>query len=83
MGIFLNSEVSNSVRPGPINWLSPAFPKVPGIGRRKALGSNHRVAECRMTGPVKAGFRLATSGLFVSPDSERFEPAAGVNGKPG
>src|SRR6266571_206589 len=82
MRIFLNSEVSNSVRFGPRNWLRPAFPNVPATGSRKALGSNHRLGAPRITGPLKAGFRLGTSGLAVSPDPERFEPTVGVKGNP-
>src|SRR2546427_13175040 len=82
MRIVLNSEVSNSVRFGPRNWLRPAFPNVPATGSRKALGLNHWLRVPRMTGPLKAGFRLGTSGLAVSPDPERFEPTFVVKGKP-
>src|SRR5207253_10485818 len=82
MRTFLNSEVSNSIRFGPKNWLRPAFPNVPAAGSRKALGLNHRLGVPRMTGPLKAGFRLGTSGLAVSPDPERFEPTVGVKGNP-
>src|SRR5438445_8147670 len=81
MRIVLNSEVSNSSRFGPRNWLRPAFPNVPASGSRKALGLNHRLGFPVITSPLKAEFRLGTSGLAVSPEPERFEPTVGVKGK--
>src|SRR5207249_9914455 len=80
--ILLNSEVSKSIRFGPKNWLRPAFPYVPAIGSRKALGLNQRLGSPVITGPLNAGFRLGTSGLAVSPEPERFEPTVGVKGNP-
>src|SRR5713226_6763289 len=82
MRILLNSDVSTSSRFGPRNWLRPAFPNVPATGSKKALGLNHRLGFPVTTGPLKAGFRLGTSGLAVSPDPERFEPTVGVKGNP-
>src|ERR1700747_569655 len=82
MRIPLNSEVSNSARLGPRNWLRPAFPYVPAIGSRKALGLNQRLGSPVMAAPLKAGFRLGTSGMAVSPEPERFEPTVGVKGNP-
>src|SRR5438128_11010231 len=82
MRIVLNSAMFNSVRFGPRNWLRPTFPNVPATGSRKALGLNHWLGVPRMTGPLKAGFRLGTSGMAVSPDPERFEPTVGVKGNP-
>src|SRR6266571_4612189 len=82
MGIFLNIDMSNSIRLGPRNWLRPAFPNVPAVGSRKALGLNHWLGVPKITGPLKAGFRLGTSGLAISPFPERFEPTVGVKRKP-
>src|ERR1019366_10090747 len=82
MLIFLNSEVSNAVRPGPVNAPRATFPNVPAIGSRKAWGLYHSFGLPTITGPLKAGFRLTTSGLTLSPVPERFEPTMGANGKP-
>src|ERR1035437_129068 len=82
MLIFLNSEVSNVIRPGPVKDPRDTFPKVPAVGSRNAWGLNHWFGVPRITGPLKAGFRFGTSGLLVSPVPEIFEPTAGVKGKP-
>src|SRR4030095_11146606 len=79
---FLNNEMSTLVRPGPIRELRPAFPKVPASGIENALGSNHCSAFPRITGPLKLGFQLGTSGFWVSPVPELLEPTVGVKGKP-
>src|ERR1019366_3899236 len=79
---FLNREVSNSVRPGPVNDPRDTFPKVPGVCSTKAVGLYHWVTFPTITGPLKVGFRLGTSEVLGSPVPEIFEPASGVKGKP-
>src|SRR5712691_7449370 len=79
---FLNSEVSKLVSLGPVNNPRATFPKVPAGGSRKALESNHFSGFRNTTGPLKAGFKLGTSGFRVSPVPELLEPTRGVKGKP-
>src|SRR5229473_7660271 len=78
----LNSEVSKVVNPGPTTDPRATLPKVPLVGNRKALGSNHRSGFPTISGPLKAGFQLGTSGLSVSPVPEVLAPTCGVKGKP-
>ena len=79
---LLNREVSKVVSPGLANETRGTFPKIPTIGSTKALGLNYRSGLPRITGPLKSGFRLSTSGFVAVPVPEIFEPASDVNGKP-
>ena len=79
---FLNSDVSRLTRPGPRNDPRATLPKVPGVGIRKALGSNHWSGLPKITGPLKFGFQLGTSDWLESPVPEGLEPTKGVKGNP-
>src|SRR4029077_1580546 len=87
MLIFLNSDVSKVVRAGPVKEPRDVFPNVPESGNENAPESKYRPvflnpSTPRITGPLKAGLRLGTSGLSVSPVPETFAPISGVKGKP-
>src|SRR5690349_21742125 len=63
MLILFISDVSAPARPGPMKDPRATFPKVPAAGSEKAFGLNHWLTFPRITGPLKAGFRFATSGV--------------------
>src|SRR5216683_3381674 len=63
IGTVLNSEKSNSAKPGPSSTPRPRFPQVPNVGRLKAFGSYHWSTRPIFTGPLKFGFVLGRSGL--------------------
>ena len=52
----------------PVDWSTPAHKIAPAVhvatpALKKALGSNHWFTLPKITGPLKAGFRLGTSGF--------------------
>src|SRR5437773_10937607 len=68
--------------PGPRSDPRATFPKVPWVGRTKALGSKNRSGVPKITGPLKFGFQFGTSELLESPVPEVFEQASDVKGHP-
>src|SRR5947208_15599138 len=68
--------------PGPRSDPRATFPKVPWVGRTKALGSRNRSGVPKITGPLKFGFQFGTSELLESPVHEICEPASGVRATP-
>src|SRR2546428_5665169 len=79
---FLNSDASNVARPGPRNDPRATLPKVPGVGIRKAFGSNQRSGLPKTTGPWKFGFKFCTSDRLASPVSAGFAPRQRRQGQP-
>src|SRR5260370_1769986 len=53
MGVVLNTEKSNSVRPGPSNTPRPTLPQVPDVRRLNAFGSYHWSTVRCFTAPRK------------------------------
>src|SRR5260370_6911148 len=81
MGVVLNTEKSNSARPGPSNTPRPTFPQVPAVGGRlpKAFGPYQRSTVRSFTAPSKLGSQLGRSGLHCLPLPDSLDPTTAMH----
>src|SRR3954452_22277132 len=79
--MFLNSEKSVEVKPGPTITLRPLFPKVPGVGWTKQLVSKNRDNVCSLEGRFPSQTRFHR-GKYRDPTLAGSPGRLGVNGEP-